>query len=455
MRPLAAARNLRAMKPRMAYLMTALALGLLAALGGPLATTNATAGERGGGETRDGGDDRPDRADAEKRPAPRPQQPLVLAADALRLHSLGVDRWDVWTCGEVGGTAAEAAARLNAEVAPYFAWLSDGRYQQRFRARGALDSDGDDLSACGSEAARESAGREGALIVQNERISAGADECAADLTTLDPCAGRATLLPESERIAWLGPAQLFGEDAHLSTVVHELGHTLNWPHSFTGRLRIEHEGAEVGIEYDDPFDVMGYERLWGSGSWTDPTIGSFTPKATQAFNRIVSGWVPADAVAVHDRRRATYTLAPLDRDGLGVLVVPTADRRAFLTLETRVRRPRDPVPGDGVVVHAIDQRPAACSDEPQTRGCWGDQLRSSPAPNRPDSLESLVTVGERVEVAGVEIAVRARRGDRFTVTVDGERARFAPLKPTLCLLVPDACEGGIQGPLRTTGAAAR
>ncbi|MDW5596916.1 hypothetical protein VSS74_21390 [Conexibacter stalactiti] len=377
----------------------------------------------------------------------RSDEPLVLAADALRLHSLGADRWDVWTCGAVaGGDAAAAAEVLEERVAPFYAWLSNGRYEQRFRARGALD--GDDLSACASEAARASAGRDGALIVQQlDRISAGADACLGDATRLDPCAGQPTVLPGNERIAWLGPGQLFGADAHISTVVHELGHTLGWPHSFTGRLRIEREGAEVGVEYDDPLDVMGYERLWGTGGWDDPGAGTFTPKATQAFNRIAAGWVPDTATTVHDRPSATYSVGPLDGDGLQVVIVPTADARAFLTLEVRVQRPFDPLPGEGVVVHAIDQRPAACDPDEEAVGCWGDQLRASPAPNTPESLDSLVTVGEQVDVAGVRIAVGGRVGDRFTVTVDGARARFEPLKPTLCLYVPDACVGGLQGPL--------
>ena len=95
------------------------------------------------------------------RPRPRPRcrlwpgftpgGPLVLAADAQRLHSLGADRWDVWTCGDVGGaTAQDAAAVLDARIVPYFAWLSGGRYRPEFRARGALD--GSDPADCAPEA---------------------------------------------------------------------------------------------------------------------------------------------------------------------------------------------------------------------------------------------------------------------------------------------------------------
>jgi hypothetical protein len=112
-----------------------------------------------------------------------------------------------------------------------------------------------------------------------------------------------------------------------------------------------------------------------------------------------------------------------------------------------VSRPFDAVPGDGVVVSAVDQRPAACANDDETpAGCFGQVRRQSPAPNTPDSLDSLLGVGDAVGVAGVRIAVTGRSGDRFAVRIDGARAHFDPLLPTLCVLVPAAC-GGLQGPL--------
>jgi hypothetical protein len=379
-------------------------------------------------------------------PTPAPASPLVLASSALRLHSLGVDRWDVWVCGDVtdGSTAAAATAALDAHVVPFYTWLSGGRYQPQFRARGTLA--GTDVPTCEAQATAASAGRDGAVILNTARISAGPDDCVEDQSSLDPCAGRPTVLPGNARLAWLSPGDLLGADPHFATAVHELGHTLTWPHSFTGRLHITYMGADVGVEYDDPFDVMGYERLWGTGSWTDPALGTFTPKATQAFNRIAVGWVPQSAIATQAATHGTYAIGPLDEPGTQVVIVPTADPRAFLTLEARVVEPLDPVPGEGVVVHAIDQRPSACDTDALVAGCWADSVRESPAPNTADALDSLVTVGGSVDVAGVHIAVTGRTANRFTVTVDGAQASFA-LKPTVCLLVPAACAGGRQGPI--------
>jgi hypothetical protein len=383
-------------------------------------------------------------------PAPTPTPdagPLVLAQSALRLHSLGVDRWDVWVCGDVtdGSTAAAATAALDAQVVPFYAWMSGGRYQPQFRARGTLA--GTDTTACKAQALASSAGRDGALILNTDRVQAGADACVDDLTTLDPCAGRPTVLPANDRIAWLAPDDLLGADPHISTAVHELGHTLTWPHSFTGRLHVTYMGADTPIEYDDPFDVMGYERLWGTGSWIAPQTGTFTPKATQAFNRIAAGWVPQTAIATQDAAQQTYALGPLDESGTQVAIIPTADPRAYLTLEARVPEPDDPVPGAGIVVHAIDQRPAACDTDALVAGCWADNVRESPAPNTPDALDSLVTAGSSVDAAGVHIAVTSRVANRFTVTVTGAQASFGPLKPTVCMYDTSQCGGSGQGPI--------
>jgi hypothetical protein len=380
-------------------------------------------------------------------PTPAPTtSPLVLASSALRLHSLGVDRWDVWVCGDVtdGSTAADATAALDAHVVPFYTWLSGGRYQPRFRARGTLA--GTDATACKTEASAASAGQDGALILNTTEIHAGGDACVDDQTRLDPCAGQPTVLPGNERLAFIAPDDLLGADPHDATAVHELGHTLDWPHSYTGRLIVSYMGNPTPIEYDDPLDVMGYERLWGTGSWTDPSIGTFTPKATQAFNRIAAGWVPDGAILTQAAAQQTYDLGPLDESGLQVAIVPTADPRAYLTLEARVQEPNDPVPADGVVVHAVDQRPAACDTDALVVGCWGQDVRLSPAPNTPDSLDSLVTVGSSVDVGGVHIAVTGRAGNRFTVTVTGSQASFA-LKPTICMYDTSACGGSGQGPI--------
>lgn len=130
----------------------------------------------------------------------------------------------------------------------------------------------------------------------------------------------------------------------------------------------ERSGGSAGIEYDDPFDVMGYQRLWGTGNWKHPLTGSFRLKGTQAFNRYAAGWLPASAVTMHDSSVARYRLAPIGGEGTQLVVVPSQSRMAFLTLEAKVRRGYDrTLPRAGVQVHAIDQRGTACQGPFRTR----------------------------------------------------------------------------------------
>lgn len=173
----------------------------------------------------------------------------------------------------------------------------------------------------------------------------------------------------------------------ISTAAHELGHTISWPHSFTGRLYVgmEVNGQEVqaGIEYDDPFDVMGYQRLWGTGNWQHPLTGSFRLKGTQRG---------------YDRT----------------------------------------LPRPGVQVHAIDQRGTACQgpfQDSAPAACADEGRRQVPVPNRPDSLASMIRPGGSRHVGGVTISVlRKTSSGRFVVRVRGQRVDLPVVPSAECFL---------------------
>lgn len=413
------------------------------------------------------------------RPAPKVH---VVAARAMRLHSLGTDRWDVWVCRIPRNTIAEdfsdvtrrrvavtprkAARRLQQVIAPYFRFLSQGEYRQKFRARKVIALNRKQgARRCGKRARRASRGRDGAVVVTNLVASgptwAAADRCADEAVSRPPariCAGRPRTLPGNRRMAWI-PAEtllkVLPSGPHYSTAAHELGHALAWPHSFTGRLFVPvpgEGGARVGIEYDDPLDLMGYERLWGTGSWWSTKRGSYRLKGTQVFNRLAAGWVRRSETVLHRNSAGTYRLRPHGRNGTKLVVVPTGDRRAFLTLEARVRRGYDrSLPFAGVNVHAIDQRGLACSFAEIFRSCWGDYRRQVPIPARPDSLASLIRPGRTARAAGMKIRNLGRaKGGGFRVRITGRRARLPVIKPAPCLLLPDSCPG--TGPWRPTTA---
>lgn len=398
----------------------------------------------------------------------------VVAAKAMRLHSRGTDRWDVWVCRVPRNTLADdfsdvsprrlpvtprrAVGRLRRVIAPYFRAISEGRYRPVFRARKLISlgrSQG--AAGCGKRARRGSWGRDGALVVTNLVASgptwAGPDDCADGPSARRPgriCVGRPHTLPGSRRMGWI-PAQTllkaFPSGPHFATAAHELGHALAWPHSFTGHLFIPGPGGtRIGIEYDDPFDLMGYERLWGTGSWRNPKKGVYRLKGTQVFNRIAAGWVSRRQIAVHRYHARTYRLRPIGRRGTRVAIVPTGDRRAFLTLEARARRGYDRnLPFAGINVHAIDQRGRACTFADHFRSCWGDWRRQVPIPPRADRLSSMVRPGHAMRAAGVTIRNLGRaKGGGFRVRIVGRRARLPLIKPAACMILPAFCPG--RGP---------
>lgn len=393
-------------------------------------------------------------------------QPYVAARDAMRISSTGVDRWDVWACQVPRDTAAEdwqtkkrvhvsahAAARpLKRRVAPYFRWLSQGKYRPRFRPRGTIHIDrSEGEKGCTSPAVRRSAGRDGVVVVPNVLPygeHAGATRCAEqDLSSADeePCRGQPVTLPASHRVAVMGPQDvlpLVHGRAMISTAAHEMGHTISWPHSFTGRLFVpfEVDGKRVraAIDYDDPFDIMGYQRLWGTGRWQNPLTGTFRLKGTQAFNRYAAGWIPSSAVAMHRSTDSRYRISPIGAAGTQLVIVPTQSPVAFLTLEAKARLGYDRVlPRAGVQIHLIDQRGSACQspfqDSPPA-ACSTDR-REVPVPNRPDSLTSTLRPGDSHDIGGVTVSVlRKTAGGGFAVRVVGTRANVPVIPSGDCFI---------------------
>src|SRR5690606_25197785 len=62
---------------------------------------------------------------------------LVSYADQVRAYTTGIDTWEVWICDTTnGGLVLDPVAvtnLLNAELDPYFIWLSDAKYRPVFQ----------------------------------------------------------------------------------------------------------------------------------------------------------------------------------------------------------------------------------------------------------------------------------------------------------------------------------
>ena len=67
---------------------------------------------------------------------------LVSYADQVRAYASGLDTWEVWACDTSNGGLSidpvTVANLLNAELDPYFIWLSDSKYRPVFAVGGTV-----------------------------------------------------------------------------------------------------------------------------------------------------------------------------------------------------------------------------------------------------------------------------------------------------------------------------
>jgi hypothetical protein len=209
------------------------------------------------------------------------------------------------------------------------------------------------------------------------------------------CEWIAGTYPGNDRYAVIGSGVL---NSFPSVATHELGHTLQWPHSQSGQS-----------EYDNPIDVMSGNST--TGGWT-----AADPYGTLAFNRYQSGWIdPADVVIANAQYRE-IVLQPFDAAGTQMIVVPTAQPGVFYALGTRTHSAHDPIPTEweGVEVYQINHDCGVSGFSGPCPGIWRDQLQEPPNPN---GVAHVLQPGEDVTLEGIDINVTARTGTGFTVAI--------------------------------------
>ena len=194
-----------------------------------------------------------------------------------------------------------------------------------------------------------------------------------------------------------------------ATAVHELGHTIHWPHSFT-----------VGgtSEYDNPIDVMSGDPPleFDPDRYCEISPGRYTwcrPQNTVAFNRLAAAWVDGNQVAVHASGRVNYTLDRPGGDGVQIVTVPNATAPGrMLTLEARPAVGLDAdLAKAGVAVHIVDQGTGPFD--------VSSNRRHAQAVATPDSYDHVLAPGESLTVDGVRVTVLQAAGDGYQVTVVG------------------------------------
>ena len=304
---------------------------------------------------------------------------------------------------------AAVAAWANDTVAPWFAEASRGAFTLVFEPVGRIQAN-DAFDCMNQGPAHAPAPFTNVIAVPEEAYGGGQagpgyiwPEGTSDTSVLE------LPLSESSRGGFVG-----GGAAHVnpSVFVHELGHTIHWPHSFN----------EPGNEYNNPIDVMSGEPDYPFDSEAMCDIpgsgGAKTPcwaQHTLAFNRVAAGWVADQQVAIHRSGRANYALDAPAGDGVQLVALPDpSDPRQVMTIEARPATGRDKYNEvAGVALHVIDQTGDGFFEGVST------ERRQAQATGAGYSYEHVVAPGSELTVHGVTVRVYGDAGAGYSLVVSG------------------------------------
>ena len=370
-----------------------------------------------------------------------PQDALGLVADGreMRRYSSGNDPMGVVVCqkfADRGSTIDSIMTRLNGPTADYYETQSGGRYRPTFTLiatviqRNDGDPTDDDCEDNFGPVVVPNGYRGVVLIVPtirgNQGLASPGNSCDEVTCTFN------NDVNETGRFSYFTSGTIDGDAPYWSYVVHEFGHTLNWPHSYSGLTR----GCKVGFEpYDNPADVMSGTP---KGCERDPQN---TPQGTLAFNRYAAGWIPVDQVKRHSGGTVTYEIGPVGSSATQMIVVPSRSGLAFTTIEARAKVPSvthdNALIEGGVMFNRIDQRKEVNCGAGATR-CSGIVRRQQqyPAssdrgtatnPNRYDGV--LNDTGDAaIDLGGVTARLtRGWNGSTYQIEVSGSIADFVPV----------------------------
>jgi hypothetical protein len=347
---------------------------------------------------------------------------------AQQVYSSGTDTWEVWVCevanGDVTLDPVTVTNTVNAEITPYFQWLSEGAYTPVFVAGGVVEStdviDQEEFEqerafapGCGDAvAAASDSSPNGALIVVNVGFDGGYGTFGG-VCPEDPFTGCTELFPGNSRRAVVGTASVTLVDGftepQLITVAHEIGHAQNWAHSYTG-LTFD-PTTNVLDRYDNDMDMLSGESISG------PPVG------TLAYHRYEAGWLSPQDVRIHESGVSNYRIAMIGQPGIGMVVIPGSGPGVFYTLETRRRVSFDAgLPVAGVAVHKIDQRrDSACAIPqgfPSTWPCFATLTRITPEPAvEGGGSAHVIGLDDAVQIGLFDVSIVAADQVSFTVRV--------------------------------------
>lgn len=333
----------------------------------------------------------------------------LLRADAF--PRVGPDVWETFICripenyddnlyDMSGVRLSESVEWVTAQLEPvtgYFERWSNGRYVAEFRVGGEVLVDFGGAEECVDAALDRSASEvDGVLVVadaqhRENRVGGwgrGGHRCGL------PCSAR-----ESKRAVYLGAADFVsGSPIVLDLVEHEVGHALEWPHSF----RFE--------PYDSGIDVMSDsaaarradgERLHAPG--------------VLAINRYLSGWMERDPFVVD---AGAGGVVEIDAERFAVVSSGSARAISIEVIDENIDLQHLAV--GGIAVHLIDWGSRSCENPEEVNGFSGQfclgASRSQRLMGPEASRDGLMRTGDRVEVDGVTIVVESIETEAGSVT---------------------------------------
>lgn len=350
-------------------------------------------------------------------------------ASAYSISSDRPDRLAVWACHAHSGNKnykvnpTQLVEHFKRVALPYFAWLSENRYNPEFVVGGTVTAAYE--TGCRAAVETETRSRSeseeitGVIIMTNTPNVATKDGIPRSgyANTGALCSGsNSCTYPGNYRYTVLrsNRTPLRNSEFHDQTLLHEIGHMVNFPHSFSD--------GKPGGEYNNRMDIMSAGRTIDLG--------------TLAVNRYAAGWIPTEQVQVHSVTGgdsppvALYDLAYLGQPGLQMLVLPV-QAGDFYVLGARVRSEHDSdIPREGVEVYRINQ--VNCEYYKVDGWCRGVRRRTEPfiAVNRSnDNLGHVYHVGEDIalEEVGIQVRVLGRTESGYRIWVGPGPVRSGPL----------------------------
>ena len=348
-------------------------------------------------------------------------------ASAYSISSDRPDRLAVWACHTRSGKKdykvkpTQLVKHFKRVALPYFAWLSENRYNPEFVVGGTVTVAYETgcRAAVATRSSSESEEITGVIIMTDTPNVATKDGiprvgyahpgalCSGANSCTYPGNYRYTVLRSNR-------TPLRNSEFHDQTLLHEIGHMLNFPHSFSD--------GKPGGEYNNHMDIMSAGRTIDLG--------------TLAVNRYAAGWIPTEQVQVHSVTGgdsppvALYDLAYLGQPGSQMLVLPV-QAGDFYALGARGRSEHDSdIPREGVEVYRINQ--VDCEYSKVDGWCRGVRRRTEPfiAVNRSnDNLGHVYRVGEDIALEDIVIQLRVleRTGSGYRIWVGPGPVRSGPL----------------------------